>query len=118
MREAFLQLVRIGIGESQDSSMINDVDWTKMQALAEQQGLLAVALDGIDKMPMERRPKKKDILQWIGITLQQESQYAVQQKAAAEMAVLFNHNNIRSFIPMLEKSLDEAVSELNQKVML
>lgn len=98
MRDLFLQLVRLGIGVSSDAIIPNQVDWPGMQDLAEQQGLLGVALDGIDKLPLERRPKKQDILQWIGVTLQYETQNAVQQKAATEMAVLFHNNAIRSYV--------------------
>ena len=86
MRDLFLQLVRLGIGVLSDAAIPDHIDWPGMQALAEQQGLLGVALDGIDKLPLERRPKKQDILQWIGVTLQYETQNAVQQKAATEMA--------------------------------
>lgn len=98
MKEDFLQLVRLGIGVTQEASLNSEIDWTELQALAEQQGLLGVALDGVDKLPQELRPKKQDILQWIGVTLQQESQYAIQQKAAAEMALLFHHNKIRTYV--------------------
>lgn len=98
MRDLFLQLVRLGIGVSSDAIIPDHVDWPGMQDLAEQQGLLGVALDGIDKLPLERRPKKQDILQWIGVTLQYETQNAVQQKAATEMAVLFQNNAIRTYV--------------------
>ena len=98
MRDLFLQLVRLGIGVSSDAAIPDHVDWPGMQALAEQQGLLGVALDGIDKLPLKLRPKKQDILQWIGVTLQYETQNAVQQKAATEMAVLFHNNAIRTYV--------------------
>ena len=98
MRDLFLQLVRLGIGVLSDAAIPDHIDWPGMQALAEQQGLLGVALDGIDKLPLERRPKKQDILQWIGVTLQYETQNAVQQKAATEMAVLFHNNAIRTYV--------------------
>lgn len=98
MKESFLRLVRLGIGVAQEASFNREIDWAEVQALAEQQGLLAIALDGIDKIPLEQRPQKKDILQWIGVTLQQETQYTVQQKAAAEMALLFHHNKIRTYV--------------------
>ena len=73
------------------------IDWPALHAIAEQQGLLAVVMDGIDKIPTSSRPQKKDILQWIGMTIQQESQYAVQQKAEAGMALLFHSKGIRTY---------------------
>lgn len=98
MKEVFLQLVRLGIGVSSDALLHDPIDWPKMRDLAEQQGLLGVALDGIEKLPMERRPQKQDILQWIGGTLQYETQNRAQQKAASEMAVVFHNNAIRTFV--------------------
>jgi len=98
MRDVFLQLVRLGVGVPKEVTLNGDINWADLQALAEQQGLLAVALDGIDKIPQELRPQKKDILQWIGVALQQESQYAVQQKTAAEMALLFNVNAMKTYV--------------------
>ncbi len=74
------------------------IDWPTLHTLAEQQGLLAVVMDGVDKIPTSSRPQKKDILQWIGMTIQQESQYAVQQKAEAEMALLFHSKGIRTYV--------------------
>lgn len=98
MREVFLQLVRLGIGVTSDALLHDHIDWPKMQDLAEQQGLLGVALDGIDRLPQERRPQKQDILQWIGVTLQYETQNMVQQKAASEMALIFHNNAIRTYV--------------------
>lgn len=74
------------------------IDWPALHTLAEQQGLLAVVMDGIDKIPSACRPQKKNILQWIGMTIQQESQYAIQQKAEAEMALLFHSKGIRTYV--------------------
>lgn len=98
MRDLFLQIVRLGIGASSEISLPDYVDWPMLQAIAEQQGLVGVALDGIDKLPLDRRPKKQDILQWIGVTLQYETQNAIQQKAATEMALIFHNYAIRTYV--------------------
>ncbi len=55
-------------------------------------------MDGIDKIPTSNLPQKKDILQWTEMTIQQESQYAIQQKAAAEIALLFHSEGIRTYV--------------------
>ncbi len=96
-QETFLQLVRLGIGH--DAGPIAGVlDWSDIQALAIQQGLFALVLDGVERLPENQRPPKVDLLQWIGETLQGESQYAAQQKAAKEMASLFHQNRIRTYV--------------------
>lgn len=101
LQNAFLSLVRLGIGAENnkaDSEQFRSIDWVELQVLAQQQGLEAVALDGVEQIPLEQRPPKKDLLQWIGEVMQLESQNAVQQKAVSDMAVLFHHNYIRTYI--------------------
>lgn len=98
IKDIFLSLVRLGIGNATRAALPNEVDWNALEDLAAKQGLLAVVMDGIDKIPTASRPQKKDILQWIGMTIQQESQYAVQQKAEAEMALLFHSKGIRTYV--------------------
>lgn len=98
IKDIFLLLVRLGIGNATRAALPNEVDWNALEDLAAKQGLLAVVMDGIDKIPTASRPQKKDILQWIGMTIQQESQYAVQQKAEAEMALLFHSKGIRTYV--------------------
>ena len=98
MRHIFLHLIRLGAGVSSAAILPDYVDWQGLLVLAEQQGLVGVALDGIDKLPLDQRPKKQDILRWIGVTLQYETQNAVQQKAASEMAAIFHKNTIRTYV--------------------
>ena len=74
------------------------VDWTAMKALAEEQGLSAVVLDGIEKLSAPARPPQELLLEWIGETLQSESIYESQQKDAVRMANLFQNNGIRTYV--------------------
>lgn len=96
-KEAFLALVRLGIGRSSDI-LLDNIDWNDIQALANMQGLGAVVLDGVESLSVNNKPHKKEMLQWIGEVLQSESIYAVQQKVAAEMALLFHNNQIRTYV--------------------
>ena len=98
IQEFFSHLLRLGIGAESEITMPDSIDWPAMYALAEQHSLLSVVMDGIDKIPSCNRPQKKDILQWIGITIQQESHCSVQQKAEAEMALLFHSKGIRTYV--------------------
>lgn len=97
MEEVFLQLVRLGIGQMIDS-LPDNIEWEKIQVLAVQQGLSAVVLDGIEILPERLRPPKIFLLQWIGEVLQDESNNAVQQKEAGDMALLFQNNYIRTYV--------------------
>ena len=96
--DSFLQLVRLGIGVANNVSIPGVVNWPATQTLAKQQGLAAIILDGIEKLPDERRPKKELLLQWIGEVMQMEAEYAAQQKTATKMARLFQANCIRTYV--------------------
>ena len=103
--EVFLQLVRLGVGceavpgsTFQVSGPLPVEDWQALEALANEQGLLGVMLDGVDKLPREWRPEKKAIIQSIGQLIQSEQQYAVQEHAAAEMALLLHQHGIRTYV--------------------
>lgn len=50
MEEAFLQLVRLGIGHSAYIAPEQVFDWDAIEALAMQHGLLGVIVDGIDNL--------------------------------------------------------------------
>lgn len=89
-KEFFLSLVRLGIGHECDGILAHQVDWQVIEALAAEQGLSAVVVDGVDKLPLESRPPKPVLLQWIGETLQgYEYRYGQYCKAIAEMASFY-----------------------------
>ena len=105
VKKIFLQLVRLGIGHEpvsgskfQVSSSLSAEDWQAVEDLANEQGLLGVMLDGVDKLPRELRPEKKAIIQSIGQLVQTEQMYAVQEHAAAEMALLLHQHGIRTYV--------------------
>lgn len=96
-REVFLSLIRLGIG-CQAKPLNGQVNWNAVEALAIQQGLLGVVVDGIDCLSLEARPPKVVLLRCIGQVMQDESLNAVQQKAAVEMALLFHENYVRTYV--------------------
>ena len=79
------------------SAPLSIADWQALEELANEQGLLGVMLDGVEKLPRELRPEKKSILKSIGQLIQSEQQYAVQEHAAAEMVLLHQHG-IRTYV--------------------
>lgn len=103
MRDVFLHLVRLGIGVSEDISLPKQMDWGEMKALADQQGLSAVVLDGIDKLNTNTTNGTNDLpvqlkLEWIGEVLQGEQTYQLHQEVATDMANLFHANAIRTYV--------------------
>lgn len=88
--EAFLTLVRLGIGNNA-SELPKRVDWPKVREIAEQQGLYAVVLDGIEKLPQSYRPPQEILLEWIGEVLQgYEYIYEQYGKTISELAGFYN----------------------------
>lgn len=98
--EFFLDLVRLGIGVRSPKEVFVDqqIDWNELQDIAVKQGLSAIVLDGIEVLPQENKPKKIDLLQWIGEVLQSETVYAIQQKTTVDIAQLFHNNLIRTYV--------------------
>ena len=100
--ELFLRLVRLGLGCAEYSSdlipQISVKDWQALENIANEQGLLGVMLDGVEKLPRELRPEKKAILQSIGQLIQSEQQYAVQEQAAKKLSLLLHQHGIRTYV--------------------
>ena len=95
--QSFLTLVRLGIGV-ESSVSFETTDWGHIQAIATEQGLAGVVVDGVEKLEKGYRPPKYVLLRWIGEVLKEEAQQSNQQKAAIEMALLFHHNEIRTYV--------------------
>ena len=95
----FLQLVRLGIGLDEAVSLPEDVDWPAIQALAAQQGLSAVILDSIDRLPEDLRPPQSVMLKWIGDVLPNyEQRYEFYRKVIAEMAGFYNAHGLKMMV--------------------
>lgn len=96
----FFNLVRLGIGNDSVgyAGVVPDVDWNAIETLAAQHGLSAIIVDGVERLPEGQRPPKPVLLQWIGETLQSESVYAEQWRAACKMSRIFDAKGIRTYI--------------------
>lgn len=96
--EAFLSLVRLGISHTA-YPFSQYYNWPVIQTLAYEQGLSAVVLDGIDKLPVDKRPPKDFALQWIGEVLQSyEYRYEQYCRVIAEMANLYNAHGLKMMV--------------------
>lgn len=98
MRTLFLSLIKLGIGTIKVVSLPKQIDWNYLEGLAARQGLSAILVDGVEKLPEDKRPPKKMLLQWIGEVLQIENNQAVQWKAQCELALLLRDNEIKTYV--------------------
>lgn len=97
-KATFLQIVRLGIGHNA-GLITGEIDWNNIQTLAEQQGLSAIVVDGVERLPDEQRPPKMVLLQWIGEVLQNyEYRYKAYCDTLAELAALYNTNGIKMMV--------------------
>lgn len=87
LHDTFLNLVRLGIGHS--AYLSAEIDWNSIETLAEQQGLSAILVDGLERLPKEKRPPQESLLQWKGLSLQDEERYICQRKTSEKIATLF-----------------------------
>lgn len=97
-KHSFLDLVRLGIGHLAN---INDesIDWDTIRALAEEQGLSAIILDGVEKLPNQQRPPTQLLLEWIGEALQgYEFRYDMYRKAIAELAGFYTRHGYKMMV--------------------
>ncbi len=97
LKTCFLSLVRLGIGHGAYSSTIS-VDWFALKALAEEHGLSAVILDGIDKLNANQSDYTKGLplelkLEWIGEVLQDYEQRHEQYKKSIASLAGWHHAN-------------------------
>lgn len=98
MRHIFLQLVRLGIGHPGDVPC-KTVDWNELWALAERQGLSAVVVDGMERLPERQRPPKELLLQWIGVVLQSyEYRYKLYNRTIAELAGFYSEHDLKMMV--------------------
>lgn len=96
--QAFLALVRLGLGHRADS-LSHPIDWSAIHTIAEKQGNLAVALDGIKQLPEDQRPPKVQLLQWIGEVLQgYEQHYELYRKASEDLVAWYHAHGYRMML--------------------
>ena len=97
-KEDFLSLVRLGTGHS-TYSISQIIKWKELKVLAENQGLYAIFLDGIEKLPSVSKPPQELLLEWIGEVLQDyEYRYEQYCKAIFELAGFYNSHGYKMMI--------------------
>ena len=98
MDKSLIALIRLGINKTVDC-LPETFDWQSIYTIASEQGLLAIALDGIEKIPSGLRPPQEEMLQWIGEVLQNyESIYADCEKAIGKLAGFYNSHGLKMMV--------------------
>jgi len=107
LKELFLALVRLGIGHQLVSSLTfqvsSEVDWVALKALADQHGLSAVMLDGINEV-LKSNSQLSSLnsqlkLSWIGEVMQSyEQRYVQYENAIASLAGWYTQHGYKMMV--------------------
>ena len=98
LKHIFLSIIRLGIGHASEP-IPEIVDWKAIESLANEQGLLAIMVDGIEHIPEQKRPSKYLLLDWIGNTLQSyEHRYTLYEKAIGKLAGFYTQHGYHMMI--------------------
>lgn len=98
INESFLCLVRLGI-DKETTVPTKVLNWNEIYLIAKRHGLLAVVLDGIEKLPSSQRPPQGLLLEWIGEVLQDyEGRYSKYKKAIGNLARFYNQHGFKMMI--------------------
>lgn len=96
--DSFLPLVRLGIGHP-SYELPEQIDWNAVKALADQHGLSAIIIDGLERLPDGQRPPKAILLEWIGSVVQvYEHRYERYCRAIAELAAFYNGHGYKMMV--------------------
>ena len=98
LENSFLHLVRLGIGHVAEVNP-QPFYWKEIETLANRHGLLAVIVDGIEKLSSNVRLPQELLLEWIGDVLQgYEYCYEQYSKAIAELAEFYNTHGYKMMV--------------------
>lgn len=102
-REVLLKLVRMAMGWETDFSLPSDVDWKEVLSIAQEQGVNAIAIDGLEvymsKQPQDPASKnsaefKQILLEAIGGLQMVEYNYKNHVAALTELSDILNKKDI------------------------
>ena len=93
-----LALTKSALTNSILSQPIENIDWHTVYSLALRQGISAIVLDGIGRLPVEVRPPKPILLQWIGQATMMERMYAKHRGLISSLASVYAKDGIRMLL--------------------
>lgn len=99
--QALLRLVRLSLAADavrEDALLPTGIDWPALLAMAWRQGVSALVLDGLERLPESQRPPKPLLLQWIGRAAMMEQLYAKHEQCIASLADFYACHGIRMLL--------------------
>lgn len=96
-----IKLISVALGRDSIELPSDEIDWKAVSELAAQHEVDALAFDGYQQIHSilgKQSLPQEELLEWIGQSLMQESQYKQQFESAQRLAVLYAQKNICSYI--------------------
>ena len=103
LNSKLLTLVRLGIGHTDSTDLTDKMDWVALKALADQHGLSAVMLDGINEV-LKSNSQLSSLnsqlkLSWIGEVMQSyEQRYVQYENAIASLAGWYTQHGYKMMV--------------------
>ena len=94
---AILGLLRIAVCSdvrTAERLLPDIVDWQSVYSVIQHQGISALVLDAIDRLPSELHPPKPLLMQLIGLTAMMERMYAQHEERIASLAKFYESHGI------------------------
>ena len=96
--KALLDLLRIAMGNGINNSLPTGVDWDKVIALAEKQGILSIAFDALEELPTNLRPSFDTLMSWIGHVSFSESIYEKYEQSMLHFSRLLLMQGVNAIV--------------------
>lgn len=93
-----LALIRIAITGNDKKALIENLDWDKIFDISKKQGVSAIVIDALEKLPSDICPSRPLLLQWIGHTTMVERMYAKHRERITSLAELYGRYGIRMLL--------------------
>ena len=82
----FFELLQVALGNRDRLSQIpSDEEWSDLYDESERQAVTGILLQGIDRLPLEQRPARVFLLQWIGVGQMIERQNRLLDERCVEL---------------------------------
>ncbi len=98
-KSAFFELIQAGLWEKDiQLSHFDDIDWSKVFRLAEEQSITGLVLAGIEHLSLEERPSKDLLLQCIGQTEMIEQRNRTMNKFVAWLIEILRKEEVYALL--------------------
>lgn len=99
MNSLLVDLIQIARGNKDTLSRLpSQKEWALILDVAQEQAIVGITTQGLDRLPKEQLPPKDLLLQWIGLAKLSSGAYLLHCKRARELTLKFDVAGYRSCV--------------------